>query len=263
MVLFLLAGAALFALSRLAANDAERDDRRIVIDAALVAHLAALHRAQFGIDPDDATRERLISDHVRDEVLYREALARGLERDDDIVRRRLIQKLEYVLASDAELALPTAATLHAYYAAHRSDYLSPGRVTFDQRYFSTDRPDAAGRAAAALTVAQGTGDVGGDPLPLAARYEAVTRVQARQVFGDSPFVAALFTAPPGTWTGPIASGYGLHLLRVTARTEDAPRPFAEVEADVRDAWLRAAREQAVNRAVAALIARHRTERRDR
>lgn len=258
---FLVAGAAIFAFTFFFRGGAAPATESVVIDATLAEHLAGLHRAQFGVEPDAATRERLIANYARDEVLYREARARGLDRDDDIVRRRLVQKLEYVLASDAELTPPTAAEIQSYYDAHRDDYSEPGRVSFEHRYFSTDRPGAAERASAALAADPKTNP--GDPLPLADRYDAVTRVQARQMFGDSDFVAQLFTAEPGRWLGPVASGYGLHLVRVVARSPDAPLPLAEVEADIREQLLLETRERSVDAAVRALVARYRIERRDR
>ena len=258
---FLAAGAAIFAFTFFYRGGAAPATKSVVIDATLAEHLAGLHRAQFGVEPDTATRERLIANYARDEVLYREALARGLDRDDDVVRRRLVQKFEFVLASAAELTPPTTAEIQTYYDAHREEYSEPGRVSFEHRYFSTDRPGAAARATAAL--AAGPENDSGDPLPLADHYDAVTRVQARQMFGDSDLVAQLFIAEPGRWLGPVASGYGLHLFRILARTPETRQPLAEVEADIREQLLIETRDRSVDAAVRALVARYRIERRDR
>lgn len=262
---FLVAGFAIFVVAQLVSGDRQRDARTIVIDDTLVRFLTNLHTAQFGVEPDAATRERLIASYVREEVLYREALRRGLDRDDDIIRRRLAQKLEYLLAG-TEPEPPITAALRAYYDAHVDQYTQPGGVTFEHRYFRGDRPGAAERAAAALvalTTSSGSGVAPeADPFPLADRYDDLTPGQARQLFGDSEFVRHLFSAPLGAWSGPTASGYGLHLVRISARTPDTPLPFAAVEASVREAYLRETSDRAVADALQVLIAQHRIERRD-
>ena len=244
---FIAIGLALFGFAHLMAG---RDARpEIVVDAAQRDYQRNQFRGQFGADPDPERLEELLRTHVRDEVLYREALRLGLQQDDEIIRRRLIQKMEFLLAEGSAVPAPTPEQLRAYLAAHPEGFTRPGSVSFEQRFFSDDQA----RAAEALKRIGQAGSIASDVFTPGERFEAMDPLDARKLFGDSPFVAALDKAEPGRWAGPYRSGYGWHLLRVIARQGPATPAFEDVEDAVREAWLRDAREKASVERIEALV----------
>src|SRR3954471_6794158 len=139
LVHFALIGAAIFAGAHVVESWQRQRQTTIVVDAPLRDRLAKLYRAQFGVAPSTGQLEIVVDDYIDDEVLYREALRLGLGDDDEIVRRRLIQKLEFLQRDSAAGIDPSAAELRAYYAAHPELFAAAARVSFSQRYFSPDR----------------------------------------------------------------------------------------------------------------------------
>ena len=235
---FIAIGLALFAVAHVMAARETRPE--IVVDAAQRDYQRNQFRGQFGADPDAKRLDELLQTHVRDEVLYREALRLGLERDDEIIRRRLIQKMEFLLAEGMAVPAPTREQLGAYLAAHAEAFTQPGSVSFEQQFFSDDEARARG---ALKQLGQGA-SIRADAFMPGERFEAMDLTEARKLFGDSPFVAALDKAALGRWSGPYRSGYGWHLLRVTSHQTAMTAPLEDVEEAVREAWLRQAREQA-------------------
>ena len=242
LALFLALGLLIFVAAHVVQSAREASARRIVVDDAVEQRLARLHMLQTGAPPSDRDLAGLTSDYVRDEALYRTALKMGLDQGDEIIRRRLIQKMEFLLDDGAAPGEPDEATLRAYYHGHSGQFVRSGVVSFSHRYFNPDLGgDAAALARARAALAAGGGS-GGDLFPLQAAYADVDRTAALQVFGQTPIVDALFSQPAGRWVGPIRSGYGWHLLLISGRRADALPPFDSVRAEVRTAWLAQARE---------------------
>jgi len=241
---FLLLGALLYVASRVFAPGT---DSRIVIDVPRVERLARLYELQTGVAPSGPQRERLIEDFVRDEALYREARKLGLDEGDELVRRRLVQKMEF-LRANADLAEPAEAQLRVFYREHAAKFTAPARLSFTHVYFSPDgRGGAAAREAAAAAL-QGhlvsNADMAlGNRSPIPTRFDNVTRDEVQLAFGQRPIVDALMQAPPGQWTGPVESGYGWHLVRVSERAAPAPLTFEQARDAVAEAWQREARLQ--------------------
>jgi hypothetical protein len=244
LVQFLLVGALLLAGGWTIERQQAAAERTLVIDAALEQRLARLYAMQMGAPPARAQLDELIETYVHEEVLYREALRMGLAQDDEIIRRRLVQKLEFLSNDLAVIPEPSEAALRACYDANISQFTSGPVVTFEHVYFD---PDVTGAAAAGdraravlarLTAGkQSLGDGGGDPFPLQSHYAQIDRADAVQVFGRTAIVDALFTQRPGEWSGPHQSGYGWHLIRVTNRAGEAVQPFAAVRDSVRRMYL--------------------------
>jgi hypothetical protein len=216
---FLGLGALLFGAYAWLAGDAEAD-RRIVIDESRVEFLRMQYRATWNREPTPEELRNLVDSAVRDEMLYREGEALGLGRDDPVVKRRVRQKYE-VLAEEllAEEA-PTDADLAGYLADHPERYREPAVVSFSQVLLATPEsgdaaPDAAARARQAL-------ERGADPSTLGQRTllppheEAVDLERVARDYGR-PFAEALERLPTGAWQGPVASAYGLHLVRIERR----------------------------------------------
>ena len=219
-------------------------DRHIVVTAAKRQWLDEHLQRQWRRPPTAAESDRSVADFVREEVLYREALALGLDRDDLVVRRRLVQKMEMLALRDRPEI--SESDLMDHYLAHRADYTMPESVSFWHAFFSTAARGAEARAAAEAAlvdvrdgvahvdvrdgVAHGASGLG-DPPPMPPEVDDWTRPMVEARFGVD-FAASVFEAGPGGWSGPVASPYGYHLVLVTRRTAARVPDFAEVAARI-------------------------------
>ncbi|MFN7945422.1 MAG: peptidylprolyl isomerase [Blastocatellia bacterium] len=252
---FLLIGAALFVLYALLNRDkADPTSTRINVTAADIERLKAAWITQWKRAPSDAELNNLIQDRIREEVLYREALALGLERDDEIVRRRLALKASFLVQDAVAQAEPDEATLQQYFATHKDRYEEPGRISFTHIYFSHDsRRNAEADAQTVLRDLQRLPQAPmraperGDRFMFATDYAQKSRAEIARELGEE-FARDLLTLPVNQWQGPVASGYGVHLVRVEERGEGRLPEFAAVKDQVRQDWLeekqRTANEQA-------------------
>ena len=198
---------------------------RIVITPGQVDAMVAGFARTWQRPPTEQELKGLLDDYVREEIATREAMALGLDRDDTIIRRRLRQKLEFPSDDSVDATPPTDAELQAWLDAHPDAFRSEPEVAFRQVYLSQERGtrplDAeARRLLAALAGAGAVGEIEalGDSHHAAARGRAIARSQVAREFGDE-FADAVTTLAPGRWSGPIQSGYGLHLVLVRERVE--------------------------------------------
>lgn len=260
LVHFLLGGAALFLLyGGVAEPGAERPDR-IVVGEEQVAMLAQTFRRTWMRPPTAAELEGLIDDHVTEEVLYREALALGLDRDDLVVRRRMRQKMEFLNEGLAE-GEPSDEELRAFLEANPERFRAPPRVSFTQVFVSPDGDGAAdARAAALLARLRAGADPAalGDPTLLPRRLSLAPPSQVEGSFGAG-FAEHLAELPEGVWSGPIASGFGLHLVRVSGREPARLPALAEIRGAVGREWAAEQDDAARERFHRALRARYDVE----
>ena len=250
LVQFLILGGGLFCGIAFA-NHLKRPVVRI--DAQEIEQLAAYWAMQSQRPPTRAELAALIQERVDEELLSREAIRLGLDKDDMIVRRRLAQKMAFASEDVAAIEEPDDKALQTFYDAHRDRYATPGRVAMRHIFFSSDRtgqtPGAA--ADAALRRLQAGGEAAGDPSLLPLAYADVADADLARDYGPE-FAAAVDKAPVGTWVGPVTSAYGLHLIRVERRLPSVTPPLADVREEVRAAWL-AARREDENRAFRASL----------
>lgn len=266
LVHFLVAG-----LLILFASQAWHDvhDRRVIlVTPERAAELSTKYRLQFGAAPSEAQLTQLIDAYVLQEALYREGKAMGLDRDDEIIRRRVAQKVSFLQQDRSLPPQPSTDEFQAWYRAHLTDYATPVRITYSHLYFSTDGvEDAVARARAAkallaLTSGGMPDGVGADDFPYQNGFAAQTPTEAGRLFGDTDFTHQLETAPLAIWSGPYRSGYGWHLLKVEARAPGVTPAFAEVQDRVREDYLHAAQAKANVQAMDRLTARYRVVRQD-
>ena len=256
LVHFLLLGAALFAASRwVKPTDRTPTNRQIVMTLDDLRQLQIGFAAQWQRPPTEQEMLGLIESRIKEEILYREALAMGLDKDDTIVRRRMAQKMEF-LAEDVSVSHePTTDELRAYFDKNRKMFVQPARVTFRLLYFSPDKRgrDAwsdANRALAKLSgkSASWAGAAAlGDPFMFQDYLADRTPEQIAKDFGPA-FAKSLFVQKPGAWTGPIESGYGWHLVYVDTLIPESAAAFEEVEPDVKTAWLASRKAEAWDKA---------------
>jgi parvulin-like peptidyl-prolyl isomerase len=207
---------------------------RITITPGLVEHLASGFSRTWQRPPTDAELKGLIDDYVKEEIATREAVGMGLDRDDTIIRRRLRQKLEFLVEDAASSAPPTDAELEAWLDAHPQSFRAEPQLAFRQVYVSPERRGAsAGKDAEKLLArlrARGkdaTTDGLGDASMLPSEQPLGPLREVARAFGDD-FAQELMKIEPGQWTGPVESPYGLHVVLVQERVAGAAPQLAEV-----------------------------------
>jgi len=235
LVHFLLIGASLFVLSAWRGERIRGGRERIVVTADQVAQVRDAAEVLKGRAPTDEELAALIEPTIRDEVLYREALALKLDVNDDEVRRRLVDKMSYLTQDTADPAPSSDAELRRFYDESPARFETPELATFDQVFFSPaergDSVDAVAKAGLAALRSGRSPDEVGDHTPLRGIYENAPRDQVEVLFGDA-VAEALFTMPPGDWTGPFKSDFGLHAVRLRARSARRLPPFDEIRDQV-------------------------------
>ena len=244
---FFLAGGLIFLVYALIGPD-DASERRIVIDNGVIERLKSAWQLRANREPGPEELDGLVADYLYEELFSREARALGLELDDPVIRRRLAQKMNLLAESAAQQAEPGEAELLAWYEAHPELYRTQDRLGFNHIYFSHDRPggSAAQDAAALLSRLEGTDESAGkdmgDTFMLPREFTDIGRSQLGSLFGDD-FAATLFTLPAGRWQGPVASGYGYHLVYLYGMQEAEPIPFSESRTRVLQDWQRNRYEQ--------------------
>jgi hypothetical protein len=262
LVHFLLLGWLLFGAYYLLNDEPQiNDSKRIVIDEAQVASFAATFQRTWMRPPTQKELVGLVEDRVKEEILYREALALGLDRDDQVVRRRLRQKMEFVSTDLTDSEPPTEAELQAYLDANADRFRTSERLSFTQVYLKEDEQE---RAAALLQRLAGHPpsqldlDQLGDASLLPGAMQQADRHELGRVFGND-FAATLAAVPLGRWSGPHASPYGLHLVYVSERLPAREPLLSEVRSEVEREWLAERQREANARFYQALRDRYTVE----
>ena len=261
---FLALGALVFVVAgvRAGAPTGDAEAHRIVVTAGDVQHLADGFARTWQRAPTDAELRGLVDEWVRDEIYTREAMALGLDRGDSVVRRRLRQKMEFVVEDALAAPPPTDTELAAWLDAHPDAFRRDPAISFLQVYLDRDRrgaraADDARALVATLTRSGPDFDFSalGDRLLLPGDFDHVSLGEVAATFGDG-FAAAVAALPMSTWSGPIESGYGLHVVFVRNREPGGVPPLAEVR-DLVARELGAERRRAmVDAAYAALRSRY-------
>jgi parvulin-like peptidyl-prolyl isomerase len=271
MLHFLAGGALLFLAYEVlgggaedgAASRAQRAERRILITRGQVESLASGFTVRWRRPPSDEELAELVAEHVREEALVREALALGLDQGDAVIRRQLRLKVEFLAQDAASSGEPTDEELRALLTREPDRFSMPAQITFRHVFLDSARRGEgaarteAGRLLAALQGPDGEAgaeEAGDRFLPGYAFRQVAAPEIARSFGGD--IAAALEAMPVGRWTGPVPSAYGLHLLRVEARTDARLPPLDEVRPALRAEWAARRRREVLDASVAALVSRY-------
>ncbi|MBI4516008.1 MAG: peptidyl-prolyl cis-trans isomerase [Deltaproteobacteria bacterium] len=223
---------------------------RIELSPAVINGLRQDHVRRAGALPTAEEEAAMVERFVDQEVLYREALALGLDRGDIIVRRRLVQKMEFLTEDLEPVAEPTEAELQAYMDTHAERYHVPARVSLEQVFASSERSGDRTAATAQQLRAQLLGGAEpaalGDPFVRGRAFTLLTERDLAAIFG-TVFARQVMDLAVGTWSEPLASSYGLHLVRVSQHQPGFLPALGASREQVRRDWLEA-RRAAVNRA---------------
>jgi peptidyl-prolyl cis-trans isomerase C len=234
---FVVIGAVLFAVTALREQSSGQSEIRIT--AGEVEQLARFWETQAQRRPTAEEMQALIDERIDEEVLAREAVQLGLDRDDVIIRRRLAQKMAFVSDDLAAVAEPSEAELRDFFAANRESYAAPDLYALRHVYFNPDRHTALDAAAqrALQRLKRGVNpDEVGDPFMLPRELADVSRDDIQRDFG-SMFADAVSGSAPGTWSGPVRSPFGVHLVKLESHTPRSVPNFEDVRERVRAAYL--------------------------
>ena len=240
---FLMVGAALFGLQAFWSPGGSQGSAEIVVSDEQAATMVKAFVRTWQRPPSQEELQRLFDDHVRTEVLVREAMALGLDRNDTIVRRRLRQKMEFVNEGELKLSLASNQELQGHLMAHADRFRSEPLVSFEQVFLDpARRGDRLNRDAAAFKAQLNSNGQGlnpsalGDPLAMIeSRWSEERRSELVAQFGAT-FTDALLEQPRGSWVGPIPSAYGMHLVRVSSVKPGALPPLEQVLDAVQRDW---------------------------
>jgi hypothetical protein len=244
---FLAIGLLLFWLFNLVSGARGGADRRIVLNDPTVAAITERFQSLWQRPPTDQELHGLLDTYIHEEVLYRTGLTLGLDQDDAVIRRRVLQKLDVISEEQDTKSAPSDADLEKYLQAHAARYARPAEIGLDQVLFDPARRSGhleADVTAALARLSAGAAPGGlGDSSLLPAHVPPSSTDQITRDFGEE-FVAGLTGLPLNKWAGPVRSTYGTHLVRITSMTQGRPATLADVrEALVRD-WEDDRRQQA-------------------
>lgn len=223
LVIFLLVGAAIF----FAADWFGEADIPYTIEVSEqdIQRLSDQWQMQMRRPPSSRELAGLVEQFVKEEIYYREARRLGLDANDTIVRRRMVQKLTFLTEDIATAVAPAEAELRAYYQDNIDAYRLPERISFRHRYFSADRRENAQvDAQAALADLE----MAGDPFMLQREYAQRSAREIRDLFGRDFADSIMQLDVSGQWQGPIQSAYGWHTVMITNRLPAAVEPFEKV-----------------------------------
>jgi len=244
LIQFLLIGACIYGAYALFGAPEEGDADSIVrVDANRIRGFAAQWKARWNRPPTREELDGIINAYVREDILYRQAVIMGLDKDDTVTRRRMAQRLEFLTNDLVRLAEPAEGELEKYLQDNITQFQSPDQITFIQVFFDPDQRDETTLDDAAKVLAElraaGVPDPttleAGDSLMLQSYYQSVSELEVRKQLG-SGFASAVMELELGTWHGPVLSGYGVHLVYVFERLEPPPPALADVEPLVLEVW---------------------------
>jgi len=249
---FLLLGGALFVLFQQVSNDALPDNAEIVVSKGQIQLLELGFEKVWQRSPDVRELDALIQSFIREEVLYRKALELGLDKNDGVVRRRLSQKMQFLLEDLADLEQADDKTLQTYLDDHIDQYMQPSRFSFRQVYFNTSKRGQAAQSEAEsllinLKKGEEDGKASGDPIMISHQFDLMRETEVERILGVQ-FLQALGEIPIGSWQGPIESGFGLHLVFIDKFVAGKVPGLDDVREQVVRDWAVENREKA-NRAI--------------
>jgi peptidyl-prolyl cis-trans isomerase C len=241
---FAVVGAAIYLLfgayGQQDAGDAIVNENSIVVTEGEINWLAEMWQKKWNRPPSDAEMVGLVRDHLRETVLYREAVAMGLDKDDVIIRRRMAQKLEFLVQDLIQPEPATQETLQAFFKDHLDRYQVPPLLTFTHVFIDPDKrgddtlEDAEKLKAELIASAKVPDEASdlGDRFMLQSYYPERDEADLSKLFG-SEFAKSIVALEPQQWHGPVLSGYGTHLVYVHDRQELAPPTYEQVAERVR------------------------------
>lgn len=245
MLHFLLIGAGIYGLYGIFTGGESVDDARtVVVKAGDIEALTDQWTRLWNRPPTKGELAGVIRDHVRVQILYREAVAMGLAEGDTVIERRLAQKIELLAKSLITPDEPTDQDLRAWYGQNLDRFKQPDLYTVTHIFFDPDKREQStlDDARAALEKLEGLDELPadyadyGDRFMLQNYYPNRSELELRKLFG-SGFVEQIVKLEPGPWHGPILSGYGTHLVLINEVLLSPQPDYGDVQAQVKEVWM--------------------------
>ena len=248
---FLIIGGVIYgAYALFAAPEDDYRENVILVDSNRINGMISEWEARWNRPPTRQEIDGLIQAYIKEDVLYRQAVAMGLNEDDPITRRRMAQKLEFLTSDLARLQEPQEGELEQFFNDNQDEYRDPDRISFTQLYFD---PDARGDATLidaerVLKQVSAAGEPTEDMAELSDRFmlqnyfASASELDVRRQMG-SGFAEAVMKLEPGQWHGPVLSGFGVHLVYVYDLQKAPPPEFGTVQARVLEDWQAQKREE--------------------
>ena len=239
LVHFLFIGMLLFVLFNWISAQQGGSERQVVLSSAMVNEIAQGFQSTWQRPPSAEELQGLLEARVREELLFREGLALGLEADDPVIRRRIAQKVDVLAEESALVDAASDSQLEDYLQRNAARYALPAEVAFEQVLFDPNRHgenlQANLRDGLQRLQAGASAEQIGDRTQLPARVAKTPADLLARDFGES-FTAVLSGLPVGSWAGPVSSGFGWHLVRLQSLTPGRPATLSEVRKTVERDW---------------------------
>ena len=235
---FLIIGLAVFVFTSITGSNIDLDSRKITVNAKQIERLSQNWQNTWQRLPNQSELDGLIREDIKDEIYYREAIRLGLDQNDIVIRRRLRSKMEYLAISQAESEIPSDEILQAWIDKNPQKYSIGAKYSFDQIYLESDsETNAQARVAAALQKLRAGSDwrTLGDAISLPTSLNNVTKDEIGKTFGDG-FSIGFANMKIGEWSGPIESGFGLHIVRINSVLAGSKPKLDDVRTDAQNDW---------------------------
>ena len=240
---FLIAGAGLFLLFDFVSEPEMTGDENIIVSSGQIEHLATLFAKTWQRPPSDVETRGLIDNFILEEVLYREATAIGLDQDDTIIRRRLRQKMEF-LVDDFSAAEASDDELQQFLDANPDRFRADARISFEHVYFADSPSSVVAEVLTNLQGGEAADSISGFASGLLPRrFDDAAETTIAGQFGAS-FKDRLFGLETERWVGPIESPFGLHVIYIGGIVAGRVPLLAEIRNEVHRDWLADRREAA-------------------
>jgi hypothetical protein len=241
---FITGGILLYLLYAFFSNYLNREEKLVLITSSEIIWMEDSWQKRWNRPPTPDERIGLIDQLVKEKVLYKTAVEIGLDKDDMVIRRRMVQKIEFLGADLIQPPLPSESDLIGYFDKRREEYALPETVTMTHIYFDPDKREDktledANEALQKLgSIESLDGDLSGygDPFMLQSYYPNKSETEIRKLFG-SGFAESIFQLEPGKWHGPVLSGYGTHLVFVHEHVVNELPAFEMVREKVKEDWI--------------------------
>ncbi|WP_415718663.1 peptidyl-prolyl cis-trans isomerase [Roseibium alexandrii] len=236
LIHFILIGGGVFGLYSLVSDKSpDVPATTIVVGGTDLDRLSLGFETVWQRAPTETELKQLIDAHIREEVLVREALALSLDRDDTVIRRRLRQKVDFLTRSAAAGLAPTDHELRGYLGTNAERYRTEPSVSFQQVYLGeTAGNDAIQEVRDALNNGAEPQSQG-KAIMLPRQVPLTQRAVVDRMFGDG-FFNRLEMQDPGSWSGPVQSAYGIHLVKVFEHEPAATPAYEAVRERLIQDW---------------------------
>ncbi len=209
------------------------NEKEIFISDQEIISLVSAWKSQVGRNPNDDEIARIINNLVEEEILYREALKLGLDKEDRIIKRRLAQKISF-LKQESNPNSPSNDELIKFFNDNREKYFISATYTFTHYFFSSEK-NSEERSLAAYKDINNNQNIKADPFFLGKNFVDVNLRKIQSEFGDE-FSSYFNNIELNKWIGPIQSPFGHHIIYVNnyknAYLPDINNVLKQVEIDL-------------------------------